>query len=216
MLGCWHGTAMKKIPNLFERDWNGDKSRVLPELHKGADVEWVLHGEGVPTVKWDGSAVMVRGGELFVRLDCKRGKPPPGFEPCEDPDPKTGHHPGWIPAAGNPAASWHRDAFINTGGALLPDGTYEACGPQLQSNPYRFGSNILIRHGAHPIDCLQVGRTAEDAFKTLKTHLSEWQFKHEEMPAPMPIEGIVWHHPDGRMVKVLASDLGLMWKVKTR
>lgn len=206
---------MRKIPNLFERDWNGNKSRVLPELHKGADVEWVLRGEGTPTVKWDGSAVMVRGGELFVRLDCKRGKvPPPGFEQCQDEDPVTGHRPGWIPAAGNPAASWHRDAFINSGGPSLADGTYEACGPQLQSNPYRFPRNILIRHGADHIFNLSVPPTSDDAFEVLRAFFADFKFQHIEMTEFHTIEGIVWHHPDGRMVKALASDLGLPWKEK--
>jgi hypothetical protein len=209
---------MKKIANLFERDWNGNKSRVLPQLHEGADVAWVLAGEGVPTVKWDGAAVMVRGGELFVRLDCKRGKvPPPGFEQCQDEDPKTGHRPGWIPAAGNPAASWHRDAFINSGGATLADGTYEACGPQLQSNPYRFPRNILIRHGVdHILGQPTPGSDAPAAFALLREFFADFKFQHVEMPDFMPIEGIVWHHPDGRMVKALASDLGVAWKEKNR
>lgn len=219
---------MKKIPNLFERDWNGDRSRVLPELHKGADVEWVLRGEGVATVKWDGSAVMMRGGFLFVRFDCKRGKAAPaGFEPCQDEDPKTGHRPGWIPA-GNPAAKWHVDACINSArdsAVPLVDGTYEAVGPQLQSNPYRFPRNILIRHGIHPVEAL-AGKlifkgeinsfAAEYTYHYLRGLLSEFKFQHPEMPEPMGIEGLVWHHADGRMVKVLASDLGIGWKAKAR
>lgn len=28
----------------------------------------------------------------------------------------------------------------------------------------------------------------------------------------MGIEGVVWHHPDGRMAKVLCKDLGIDWK----
>lgn len=216
---------MKKIPNLFQRDWSGDRSRVLPELNCSApydDVAWVLRGEGVPTVKWDGSAVMLRGGELFVRFDCKRGKvAPAGFEPCQDEDPVTGHRPGWIPAVGNPAAKWHRDAFVRSvielNGPPLPDGTYEACGPQLQSNPYAFPRNILIRHGVHNVERLHVGGgNAEMAFHMLAAFLTTFRFQHEAMPAPLPVEGIVWHHPDGRMVKALASDLGVAWKEKNR
>jgi hypothetical protein len=208
---------MQKIPNLFERDWKGDKSRVLPVFNTQADVAWVLANEGVPTIKWDGSAVLVRGEKLFVRYDRKKGKTaPPGFEPCQEEDPVTGRCPGWIPAEGNPAAKWHLDAFNNSGGAALADGTFEALGPQHQTNPYKLPRNILVRHGAHPIDRLQVGRTAEDAFKTLKAHFTDFQFRYGEMPETEWIEGIVWHHPDGRMVKVLASDLGLPWKAKTR
>lgn len=207
---------MKKIPNLFERDWNGDKSRVLPELHKGADVEWVLRGEGTPTVKWDGSAVMVRAGVLYVRFDAKHGKTPPeGFEQCEEADPKTGHRPGWI-LARDPAARWHLDAFANSGGATLPDGTYEACGPQLQSNPYAFPKNILIPHGANDCALALFPSTATGAFDYLREFLGVALYQHPLMPQPMLMEGLVWHHPDGRMVKALASDLGLSWKAKTR
>jgi hypothetical protein len=233
---------MKKIPNLFERDWNGDKSRVLPELHAGADVEWVLRGEGVPTVKWDGSAVLVRGGKLFVRFDAKKNRKakPPGFEPCQEIDPVTGHQPGWIPSLESvsvddwvptlshpgqflrpgeiirPAARWHFDAFANSGGPTLEDGTYEAVGPQLQSNPYRFPRNILIRHGADPLPTFGHLGSAVSAFDVLRRFLEGSGFRHPEMPEQLTLEGIVWHHPDGRMVKVLASDLGLAWKRKAR
>ena len=43
---------MKKIPTMFERDWNGDRSRVVNQVHPGC--EWVLAGEGVATRKLDG------------------------------------------------------------------------------------------------------------------------------------------------------------------
>lgn len=206
---------MKKIPNLFLRDWNGNKSRVLPELNPEADVAWVLAGEGVPTVKWDGSAVMVRSGVLYVRYDAKLGKvPPAGFEPCQERDPKTGHLPGWIPAAGNPAAKWHSDALVNT--PECGDGTYEACGPQLQSNPYGFERNILIKHGVDPLPSLGAMESAAFAHLALTTLLLNFTYAAHGMTAKMPIEGIVWHHPDGRMVKALASDLGVSWKAKTR
>lgn len=207
---------MKKIPNLFERDWNGDRSRVLPELHKGADVGWVLCGEGVPTVKWDGSAVMIRAGKLFVRFDCKRGKTaPPDFEPCDDEDSKTGHRPGWIPAV-EPYARWHLDAWKNSGGDNLPNSTYEACGPQHQTNPYGFPKNILIAHGANEVALALWPVKVEDAFDYLKEFLGIALYQPTLMPAPLKMEGLVWHHPDGRMAKVLASDLGLPWKAKSR
>jgi len=215
---------VKKIPNLFERDWNGNKDRVLPVLNTTADIAWVLRGESTPTVKWDGAAVLVRSGELFVRYDAKRGKaPPPGFEPAQEADPKTGHRPGWIPANGNPAAKWHLDAFANSvleSGSGLADGTYEACGPQFQSNPYELPRNILIRHGAVKIaidrQLSPPWTSAAEAFDQLRIILETTWCGHPEMPRSRLIEGIVFHHPDGRMVKVLASDLGLAWKAKAR
>ncbi len=224
---------MKKIPNLFERDWNGNKSRVLPELHKDADVAWVLAGEGIPTVKWDGSAVMVNAwGVLFVRYDWKfnkktKKKPPMpnGFIPSQDADPVTGHHPGWIPAFGNPAAKWHLEALENyrkLNGDPKNGTTLEAVGPHHQTNPYHLDEDFLFCHGQDPIQEL-VGfsyggpNSKIEAFhNALKTFLSKFHFKRRPMTRAQTIEGIVWHHPDGRMVKALASDLGIEWKAKTR
>lgn len=210
---------MKKIPNLFERDWNGNKSRVLPVFNASEDVSWVVANEGSPTIKWDGSAVLVRAGKLYVRYDCKREKTPPaGFEPCQEKDSVTGHRPGWIPASGNPAAKWHLDAFTNSGGANLSDGTYEALGPQHQTNPYKLHQNVLVRHGLYVAAMPLLEADPVAAFDYLKGFLHGYLFglKDLGMPAPMLIEGLVFHHPDGRMVKVLASDLGLPWKEKVR
>jgi len=53
-------------------------------------------------------------------------------------------------------------------------------------------------------------------FEMLREFLTHFRFKHHYMPTEMPIEGIVWHRPDGRMVKCLASDLGVPWKAKDR
>ena len=33
----------------------------------------------------------------------------------------------------------------------------------------------------------------------------------DELVIARNIEGIVWHHPDGRMVKIKARDFGLPW-----
>ena len=44
---------MQKITSLFQRDWEGDSSRVLDIVSPGA--EWVIEGEGVATRKWDGT-----------------------------------------------------------------------------------------------------------------------------------------------------------------
>ena len=113
---------MKKIPSLFLRDWEGNRSLVTREVNP--ECAWVVAGEGVPTRKRDGTACLVRDGVLFRRYDVKPGRtPPPGFEPCQDPDPETGHAPGWVPIGDGPADRWYRLAFENAGD--LPNGTYE-------------------------------------------------------------------------------------------
>ena len=181
---------MRKIISLFQRNYDGDR-QVRDEIVPGA--EWVVAGEGLATRKWDGTCCMVRGGALYKRYDAKRGKtPPPNFEAAQDYDEVTGHMPGWVPVGDGPDDRWHREGFQrDDNGDRVSDGTYELCGPKVQGNPEGFGGHLLIPHGK---DGLNAPRT----FDGLKTFF-----------AAHDIEGIVWHHPDGRMVKIKAKDFGI-------
>ena len=176
---------MHKIASLFQRNDDTDHL-VRDELVSGA--EWVALGEGVATQKWDGTCCLVRSGRLYRRHEVKPGKTtPPWFEAVEQ-DERTGAVIGWIPVGDSPQDQWHRDAFD----ATLPDGTYELCGPKVQGNPEGLPQHGLLRHGAIVLE------DAPRTFAALKTYF-----------ATHPIEGIVWHHPDGRMVKIKARDFGL-------
>ena len=180
---------MRKIISLFQRNYDGDRL-VRNEVVPGA--EWVLAGQGIATRKFDGTCCMVRDGVLYKRYDAKKGKTPPeGFEPAQDPDPVTGHWPGWLAVGGGPDDRWHREAVlpdspVNCG---LLDGTYELCGPKIQGNPEGFTGHTLVRHGAHVL------HDAPREFDGLKAYLEAREF-----------EGIVWHHQDGRMVKIKRKD----------
>lgn len=184
---------MKKIPCLFKREFRGKQDfTLLREVTPGC--EWVLAGEGVATRKWDGTACLVKDGKLYARYDAKRGKTPPeGAIPCCDPDPETGHWPHWVEAKDQPQFKWHREAWESYrlfGGAW--DGTYECCGPKLQTNAEHLDGHVLIRHGTDPYpECPR-------DFDGLREWLS-WR----------DIEGIVFHHPDGRMAKIRKADFGL-------
>lgn len=148
---------MKKISSLFARDPNNPRI-LTDDFHP--DAAWVVAGEGVATRKWDGTAVLVRGGQLFARYDVKRGKTAPaGFEPAQDPDPNTGHHPGWVPAE-RPEDKWIRAAAEAAG--QLDDGTYEACGPKINGNPERLANHRLIRHGRDVIDAVPRDKAGAD------------------------------------------------------
>ena len=188
---------MKKIPSLFVRDLGGGGGLARDEIAPGC--EWVMLGEGRPTVKLDGSACMMRGGKLFKRYDAKQGKTPPvDWEPCEgQPDPVTGHWPGWLPVGDGPEDKWHREGLAERerGGEFrLPDGTYELLGPKVQANPYGLERHTLREHGAD-VECAP-GRTLTD----IKVWLER-----------VAVEGIVYWHPDGRMAKVKARDFGIRW-----
>lgn len=181
---------MKKIPTIFERDWAGDRSRVLDK--PVAECAWVFAGEGNPTRKWDGTAVLMRGGRMFKRYELRppNKTPPDGFEYADIPDPETGRQPGWVPVGDGPEDKWHREA-LDSGFA---DGTYELVGPKVQGNPERFDRHLLLRHGADRV--LDTVR----GFNILRALLER-----------EPIEGLVWHHPDGRMAKIKRRDFGLPW-----
>jgi hypothetical protein len=179
---------MKKMLTLFERNFSNNGCKAMDRVTPGA--EWVVTGEGVATQKIDGACCMIRDGILYKRYDAKKGKmPPEGFEPCEAaPDPVTGHWPGWLKVGDGPEDRWFKDARSNMLD-VLPDGTYEATGPKFQGNPEKLAKNFLVPHGGEKLS------DAPRDFEGLKEYLRD-----------KDIEGIVWHHPDGRMVKIKKSD----------
>ena len=193
---------MKKIPTLFEREFKDHNViKILPKVHPG--MEWVLKGEGVATVKYDGSCCAIIDGEYYKRYDCKKGKiPPEGFIPCCEPDAITGHWPGWVKVdEKNPADKWFVTAYemtvmLENYGMKLSDGTYEAVGRCFQNNPYNFTSNKLIKHGK---EIVEVERT----FDGIKKYLSE----HE-------IEGLVFWKDGIPQCKIKRSDFGFEWPVR--
>lgn len=186
---------MKKIPTVFERDWEGDRSRVVDQVHPGC--EWVLAGEGVPTRKHDGTCCLIRGGQLYKRQELKAGQVAPGDFEEEDFDPETGKRVGWRPVGDGPEDRWHRAAVRIDGETPwpgLPDGTYELCGPKVQGNPEALGVHMLIPHGIERM--IAFPRT----FEAIRA-----AFAHPGWTG----EGIVFHHPDGRMAKIKMRDFGL-------
>lgn len=184
---------MKKIPTIFLRDFTND-GKITREWHP--DCLRIRDGEGVATYKWDGTSVMFRGGSYFKRYDAKRGKTPPdGFEPCGDPDEKTGHHPGWVPVdALAPQDQWHMEALNKYG--TRPDGTYELVGPKLQGNPHGLQWHEFQRHGEMII------RDFPRDYDTM----AEW------FRANGPLEGVVFWIDGQPVAKIKASDFGMKWK----
>ena len=199
---------MKKIPTLFERVYiNHNKVDILQNVTKG--MEWVLNGDGIATVKIDGSCCAIINGEFYKRYDAKNGKPVPnGAIKCqEEADPITGHLPCWVKVdKDNPADKWLYEAYKNTScvaengisrySFTLPDGTYEAVGKHFQSNPYHLIGDTLIPHGRKIID-------VERTFEGIKKYLSENY-----------IEGIVFWKDGEPKCKIKRSDFGFEWNKK--
>lgn len=186
---------MRKIPTVFRRDPN-DMSRVLSEVNSGC--EWVLNGEGVATRKYDGTCVMLDdGGQWWARREVKSGKTPPeNYIPVAT-DEITGKTMGWEPIRQSPFNKAHLDALqVNHGHEWTP-GTYELIGPKINDNPERLERHDLRMHRlAETYGTTGVPRRFEDLKRlvlALNQYGSGW-------------EGVVFHHPDGRMAKLKARD----------
>jgi hypothetical protein len=187
---------MKKMPTIFQRDWSGDRSRVVDTPHP--DCAWVFAGEGKATMKLDGTCCLVKDDKLFKRREVKSGRPAPAGFVLADTDAVTGTMIGWVPVGVGPEDRYHREAFDdlteNRTVLDIPEGTYELLGPNIQGNPENFKRHILYKHASAPV-------FAPDPPTSFKD-LQQWMIGED-------IEGIVWHHPDGRMAKIKLYDFGL-------
>lgn len=187
---------MKKIPTLFERVFeNHKKVGIKPNVTEG--MEWVLKGEGIATIKIDGSCCAIINGEFYKRYDAREGKKvPDGAIPCCEPDPITGHYPHWVKVdPKNPADKWYYAALLNSIEIYgeLKEGTYEAIGTHFQGNPYGLDVDILVKHGIQIVD---VPRTFEG--------IKEWLSQND-------VEGIVFWKDGEPQCKIKRSDFGLKW-----
>lgn len=180
---------MNKIPTIFVRDMSKQPALVTPEWSPGC--EWVRDGEGHATRKYDGTSCLVRDAILYKRRELRRGEtPPPHFESVGT-DKITGKTVGWVPVGDGPEDKWHREAFQEYHG----EGTYELLGPKVQGNKDGRSQHVLQAHSlAHVYP--DVPRNFEG--------IKEWLTGNT-------VEGLVWHHDDGRMAKIKRRDFGLKW-----
>ena len=186
---------MKKIPTLFERTF--EDGHVVHTTHcVTPGMEWVLRGEGIATIKWDGACCALIDGQLYKRYDAKNGKQPPaGAIPCCDPDPVTGHWPHWLKCdPNNPADRW----FLSAHATDTNDGTYEAIGPHFNNNPYSLKEDWLVPHGKHVVE------VDDRSFDGIRKFLEEYE-----------IEGLVFWKDGEPQCKIKRRDFGLPWPVAT-
>ena len=205
---------MKKIPTLFKREFEGHNVvRVLPEL-SDPSLQWVLDGEGIATVKYDGSCCAIIDGKFYLRYDAKNGKPVPenAIKCQEEPDPVTGHLPCWIPYNENdPSHKWYGKAYENykaetkTFDNFLEDGTYEAVGFHFNGNPYNMYYDILIPHGKNIITTDELNPFGCRTFEGIKDYLEA-----------IYVEGIVFWKDGEPKCKIKRSDFGFEWQPKKR
>jgi len=167
---------MQKMSSLFVRELTkveGFKRPVyLAQREYHEDADWVEKGYGLATRKWDGTCCKIKDGALYCRRHRK-------FIPVDFDDINC---------------KWHHKWLADNAGivGLLPNGTYELCGPGIQGNPEGLDKLTLKMHGL-----LMYNDVPRDY-----DGLRDWL-------AAQDIEGLVWHHLDGRMIKIKKCDFAL-------
>ncbi|WP_405678012.1 DUF5565 family protein [Streptomyces sp. NBC_01511] len=183
---------MKKIQTLFVRDFTARPSHVLPQVAPGC--EWVTDEEGVATRKYDGTCVMLdEHGAWWARREVKPGKTTPTGYVAISTDEETGKTVGWESIEHSSFAKFHAEAIGNS--AVSAPGTYELLGPKINGNPDGYDAHLLMPHGWSALSIREDFATAPRDYDGLRDWLRA-----------RPYEGIVWHHPDGRMAKIKAKD----------
>lgn len=147
---------------------------------------WVLDGEGAATIKVDGTNVKIKNGQLLKRQKPKeRDYDEASYVSClrEDPSDK-----------------WAFEAFDAL--EQKQDAVYELVGPKIQRNPQHEPAHRLIR----------VVPMNEQELEIPNDHL-ERSFGLRDFLVAHYYEGVVFHHPDGRLAKIKRRDFGLSWPV---
>ena len=183
---------MKKIPTLFIR--NPNNMKLVTQL-VDPDAAWVLEGHGTPTRKKDGTNVRVTiRDEQCMHIEKRRN-------PTRE-EKASGAEPGYVDAHRSDPADKHIIAACDETNYIgWPDGVYpcEALGPKIQGGVESGLSPMLYPFTLAP----EVLRENPRTYSEIRDFLARNE-----------IEGIVWHHEDGRMAKIKRKDFGLPWPVK--
>jgi len=181
---------MKKIETIFDR---GDNFRVIPKPRAGC--EWVFAGEGIITEKLDGTNIRltVENGKV-IHVEKRRN--PSKQEKAQ------GIEPGYVDASRTDPQDKHIfEAADNTDVSEWPNRRYEceAVGPKIQGNPLGLESPVCYPFRYKPVildDCVR-------GFDSIRGYVLNLESKFSP---GHPAEGVVFHHPDGRMAKIKRKD----------
>ncbi|MDE1821182.1 MAG: hypothetical protein KGJ23_07895 [Euryarchaeota archaeon] len=181
---------MNKIPTIFDR---GEHFEVTPKVREGT--EWVFQGEGVATEKLDGTNIRLTVSAGKVTSVEKR-RNPTREEKAE------GIEPGYVPAKREDPNDVHIFRAVDgTDTGDWPDGAWpcEAVGPKIQGNPLGLSKPVCYPFTLRPVVIPDVPRTFDGLREFLGNFDSRYSPGH-------PAEGLVFHHPDGRMAKLKKKD----------
>lgn len=178
---------MKKMRTLF--DFSVEPVKVRDEF------EWVMNGEGVATIKYDGSCCAIINGKLYRRYDANGKTITDDMIKCQE------HHyewsrqfPVWRPCVDDPNDKYVVLAYENLD--CKADGTYEAVGRHFNNNPYNLDNDILIPHGQNIVE-------VERTYDGIKRYLDEHY-----------IEGLVFWKDGEPWCKIRRKDFKMGWNDK--
>ena len=167
---------------------------------------WVNEEDVTAHIKWDGSACMVKDDVLYKRYDAKRNRktgefktPPKDAIPCCEPDEVTGHWPHWVRVS--KSDKYHLEALYNCG--TPPEGTYELCGPKVNSDKEALLWHILLPHTGSTVSMTNFKDDSGISYQKCFDYINS-----------LNQEGIVFHHPGGRKCKLRRTDFGLSWPIR--
>ncbi len=181
---------MQKIETIFDRD---EHFKVTSKVRIGC--EWVLNREGIATEKIDGTNIRVTVNAGKITKVEKRHNP-------TREEKASGQEPGYIDAKREDPSDKHIFRAIDgTDTSKWPDGSWhcEAIGPKIQGNPLGLQTPICYPFSFNPIVVWNVPRT----YKGLRDFFKDFDSKYSP---GHKAEGIVFHHPDGRMAKIKVRD----------
>lgn len=185
---------MRKILTIFERNWDGDR-KIVPKLIVDFDFS-----SAIATEKLDGTNVRitVRNGEA-VRIEKRRN-------PSKVQKQKGIMNPWYVDADEFASQDkWIFDAVKNTTLKEIPDGEWsaEAIGKNIQGNPLNLERNELFFFSIPEWREQIILEDAPTDFDEIQEYLSTQKSK---IGKDCLMEGIVWHHPSGNMVKIKRKD----------
>ncbi len=181
---------MKKIPTIFKRDGNRG-GKISQEYVAG------LHFElAVATEKIDGTNVRVTvRNHTVVRVEKRRN-------PDKLQKAKGIIEPWYMDASESSEDKWIMEAVRGTNYSDIPDGEWsgEAVGLNIQGNPLNLDGHriVFFTLGQAPIF-----ENVPTTFDELKEWLPKQKSKYGK---DCGIEGIVWHCPNGDMMKIKTKD----------
>ncbi len=185
---------MRKISTIFERNWETDR-KVNSQLIVDFDF-----ANAIATEKLDGTniRVTVRNG-IVVRSEKRRN--PSKLQK------QNGIVDPWYVDIDEQSSEnkWMVAAIKNTDFSGVPDGEWpaEAIGKNIQGNPLNLeGHQVFIFSLPSWRDRIQLS-DAPYTYAELREYLNT---KQSSIGNNCLMEGVVWHHPDGSMVKIKRKD----------